>query len=185
MKIYFNKILQTHSKMVSLNCMNKFEVNNKKTKIVLSNTYLSGFYHIVDEINKKIKQDTSKNIILIVPDKFSLNAEQIFMERTGLSSVFNVWPTTLSRLISKVIGNDEVGLNVLSKNSGTMLVSQIILKNAEKLKTYKKLSNNYSLAETMYKAINLLKSSGIRPEELKDNINDTNFGQKMQDLYVV
>ena len=161
------------------------DISAQKNKILLSNTYLSGFFHVIDEIVEKIKKDKFQNIILVVPDKFSLNAEQIFMERTGLSSVFNVWTTTLSRLVSKIVAEDDKRFKLLSKNSGTMLVSQIILKNADNLKSYKKLSNNYSLAETMYNAINLLKSSGVRPDELKDNFDSTNFGLKMQDLYLI
>ena len=158
---------------------------NKKASLVLSNTYLSGFYKIVDEIAEKVKTDKFSNIILIVPDKFSLNAEQIFMEKIGLPSVFNVWLTTLSRFVSKVTADVQNGLALLSKNSGTMLVGKIIAQNADKIKTYKKLLNSYSLAETMFNAINLLKSSGITPNELKNNFDDTNFGGKIKDLYLV
>ena len=158
---------------------------NKNVNIVLSNTYLSGFYKVIDDIAEKIEKEPDSNIILVVPDKFSLNAEQIFMERTGLSSVFNVWLTTLSRLVNKVINESGKNFSVLSKNSGTMLVSKIILENIDKISTYKKIANNYSLAETMYNVINLLKSSGVKPEELKNNFSDKNFGLKIKDIYVV
>ena len=161
------------------------KAQNSNVNIVLSNTYLSGFYKIVDKIAKQLQENPNDNIILVVPDKFSLNAEQIFMERTGLSSVFNVWLTTFSRLITKVVSNNENNFTVLSKNSGTMLVSKIILENINKISTYKKLSNNYSLAETMYNVINLLKSSGVMPEELKQNFDETNFGLKIKDIYLV
>ena len=162
------------------------KVLNKKTaNFVLSNTYISGFYKIVDEIAERVKQDKFQNIILVVPDKFSLNAEQIFMERTGLSSVFNVWLTTLSRLVNKVVQDDGKPFAMLTKNSGTMLVSQIIAKNRDKIKTYKKIATDYSLAETMFNVINLLKSSGVKPEELKNNFDGTNLGLKLEDIYLV
>ena len=161
------------------------ETVNKNVNILLSNTYLSGFYNIVDEIGVKLKKEPNCNVILVVPDKFSLNAEQIFMERTGLSSVFNVWLTTLSRLVGSVIGEADKGLTVLSKNSGTMLVSKIILDNIDKISTYKRIANNYSLAETMYNVINLLKSSGVMPDELKNNFSTTNFGLKIKDIHLV
>ena len=166
------------------------KVNTQKTmektvKFILSNTYISGFYKIIDEIAEKVKNNKFENIILVVPDKFSLNAEQIFMERTGLSSVFNVWLTTLSRLINKIVADDGKPFAVLTKNSGTMLVSQIIAKNVDKIKTYKKITNNYALAETMFNVINLLKSSGVQPEELKHNFNNTNLGLKLEDIYLV
>ena len=73
----------------------------KSANIILSNTYLAGFYKIIDQIKQKVDSDKFSDIILVVPDKFSLNAEQIFMEKIGLSSVFNVWLTTFSRLIAK------------------------------------------------------------------------------------
>ena len=166
------------NKVASKNC-------NKNVNIVLSNTYLSGYYRVIDEIADKLKEQPNSNIILVVPDKFSLNAEQIFMERTGLSSVFNVWITTLSRFVGKVVGDDDANFVLLSKNSGTMLVSKIILENIEKISTYKKIANNYSLAEKMYNVINLLKSSGVRPEELKNNFSNTNFGLKIKDIYLI
>ncbi len=162
-----------------------FLKQTEDAEIVVSNTYLSGFYEIIDRIKQKTNQNKFENIILVVPDKFSLNAEQIFMERIGLSSVFNVWLTTLSRLVSKVCADDEKKFSVLTKNSGTMLVSHIIHKNIDKISTYKKISNNYSLAETMYNVINLLKSSGVTPEELKKNFGDTNFGLKIKDIYLI
>lgn len=157
----------------------------KSANIILSNTYLAGFYKIIDQIKQKVDSDKFSDIILVVPDKFSLNAEQIFMEKIGLSSVFNVWLTTFSRLIAKVVADDSNSFSLLSKNSGTMLVSEIILKNADKITTYKKISNNYALAETMFNVINLLKSSGVKPEELKNNFDQTNFGLKLKDIYLV
>ena len=161
------------------------KTQNSNVNIVLSNTYLSGFYKIINKIEKQLRENPNDNIILVVPDKFSLNAEQIFMERTGLSSVFNVWLTTFSRLISKVVSTDENNFTLLSKNSGTMLVSKIILENIDKISTYKKIANSYNLAETMYNVINLLKSSGVTPNELKQNFNTSNFGLKIKDIYLV
>ena len=120
-----------------------------------------------------------------MPDKFSLNAEQIFMERAGLSSVFNVWITTLSRLVSKVVADEAGKFTLLTKNSGIMLCSKIIAENKDKISTYKKVANDFGLAETMYNAINLLKSSGVRPEELKNNFSETNFGLKIKDIYLI
>ena len=153
--------------------------------IILSNTQLAGFYETIDQIKTEVEKDKFQSIVLVVPDKFSLNAEQIFMERTGLSSVFNVWITTLSRLVSKVVADDANKFMLLTKNSGVMLVSKIIAQNKERISTYKKIADSYSLAETMYNAINLLKSSGVRPEELKNNFSASNFGLKIQDIYLV
>lgn len=157
--------------------------SNVNAEFVLSNNQMSGFYHVINQIKNDMKEK-NQQIILVIPDKFSLNAEQIFMERTSLSSVFNVWITTLSRLVAQVVG-EENGLPLLTKNSGIMLVSKIISENLDKLCTYKKLSADYTLAETMYNAINLLKSSGVLPNDLKNNFGDDTFGQKMKDLYVV
>ena len=113
----------------------------KQVDFVLSNTYLSSFYGVLDNIKQIINKDKTQSIILVVPDKFSMNAEQLIFERLKTKSVFNVWLTTLTRLEKKVLQNAEQGLNVLTKQSGTMLVSKIILQNADKLSTYKKIQN--------------------------------------------
>ena len=85
----------------------------KSANIILSNTYLAGFYKIIDQIKQKVDSDKFSDIILVVPDKFSLNAEQIFMEKIGLSSVFNVWLTTFSRLIAKVVADDSNSFSLI------------------------------------------------------------------------
>ena len=158
---------------------------NKKVDIVVSNTYLSSFYEIIDQIKEHSENNKFENIILVVPDKFSLNAEQIFMEKFETASVFNVWLTTITRLVNKIVEEKDRNLKVLSKTSGTMLVSKIIIENADKLVSYKKISNNYSLAETMFNVINLLKSSGVKPAELKNNFDNSTFGLKLKDIYLI
>lgn len=157
----------------------------KRVNLVVSNTYLSSFDLVLDKIQASINDNKFNNIILVVPDKFSMNAEQLFFERLKTKSVFNVWLTTLSRLIKKVLGTKEQSYKVLTKQSGTMLVEKIILQRTEELSTYKKVAKNYSFAEKMYNVINLLKSSGIKPEELKNNIDNTNLGKKIKDIYII
>ena len=49
----------------------------------------------------------------------------------------------------------------------------------------KKLAKNYGLAETMFDVINLLKSSGVKPAELLQNFDKSNFGLKIKDIYLV
>ena len=154
-------------------------------KIVVSNTYLSSFEKIVEDAIKLSSNDKFANIILVVPDKFSLNAEQLLFAKTNHKSFFNIWTTTLSRLVSKVLENDDKNYTILTKNTGIMLVSKILMENFEKISTYKKLANNYSLAETMFNVINLLKSSGVKPNELLENFDDSNFGLKIKDIYCV
>ena len=157
----------------------------KVVDVILSNTYFSSFEKIVEKAVDLSQKDKFANIILVVPDKFSLNAEQLLFEKLKKNAVCNIWIATLSRLVNKVIQDKTRNAQILSKNSGTMLVSEVILKNSDKISTYKKLTSNYKLAETMFNAINLLKSSGVMPEELKDNFCTTNFGLKIQDIYVI
>lgn len=156
-----------------------------KVNLILSNTYLSAFYGALDDIKQKVEKDKFGNIILVVPDKFSLNAEQIVFDRLKCDTIFNVWLTTLSRLTAEVLKNDLENCKILSKSSGTMLVGEIIAKNRDKITAYKKVANDYSLAETMFNAINLLKSSGITPAEIKANIKEDNFGDKLKDIFVI
>lgn len=157
----------------------------KQVDFVVSNTYLSSFYAVLDNIKQITDKDKMQNIILVVPDKFSMNAEQLIFDYLKTNSLFNVWTTTLSRLEKKVLQNAENGFNVLTKQSGTMLVGKIILQNADKLITYKKVHNKFDFAENMFNTINLLKSSNIRPSELLDNIDTTNFGGKIKDIHLI
>lgn len=157
----------------------------KQANIVVANTHLASFCAILEKIKQATKQNPMQNIILVVPDKFSLNAEQMIFDVLQTNSLFNVWITTLTRLEKKVLQNAEQGLNVLTKQSGTMLVAKIILQNADKLKTYKKVANQFSFAQNMFNTINLLKSSNITPAELVQNIDNTNFGGKIKDIHTI
>ena len=76
-------------------------------KIVVSNTYLSSFEKVVFDAISLSKKDKFANIILVVPDKFSLNAEQLLFAQTQNQSFFNIWTTTLSRLVGKVLQNED------------------------------------------------------------------------------
>ena len=157
----------------------------KEVDFVVSNTYMSSFYAVLDKIAEITNKDKFQNIILVVPDKFSMNAEQLIFEYLKTNSLFNVWTTTLSRLEKKVLLGYENGLNVLTKQSGTLLVGKIVLQNADKLLTYKKVCNQFAFAENMFNTINLLKSSGITPDELLLNIDNSNFGNKIKDIYTI
>lgn len=158
---------------------------DKFAKIVVSNTYFSSFEKVIFDAKNLAEKDKFANIIFVVPDKFSLNAEQFLFSNTQRQSWFNIWTTTLSRLVSKVLQNEDKNHTVLTKNTGIMLVSKILQENLDKISTYKKVLNNYALAEKMFNVINLLKSSGVKPNELLQNFDNSNFGLKIKDIFVV
>ena len=158
---------------------------NTPAKIVVSNTYFSSFEKVMNDAKNLANEDKFANIIFVVPDKFSLNAEQFLFADEKNQSWFNIWTTTLSRLVSKVLQKEDQNYTILTKNAGIMLVSKILQENASKISTYKKLLNNYGLAEKMFNVINLLKSSGVKPSELLQNFDDSNFGLKIKDIFVV
>ena len=97
---------------------------NQIAKIIVSNTYFSSFERVMSDAKNLASQDKFANVIFVVPDKFSLNAEQFLFADKKSQSWFNIWTTTLSRLVGKVLQKEDQNYTILTKNTGIMLLAE-------------------------------------------------------------
>lgn len=153
-----------------------------EAKILCSNSLIGGFYCLLDDV-KKISQDIFCENIIIVPDKFTLNAERLVFEYLNIDSSFNIQVMSLTRLVNKVLSSKLENKQTLSQNMGQMIITKILLDNKQKLGIYKKISP--TLSKEFYNTIIQLKSSGITPQELFSKKQDLIFSAKLEDIKFV
>lgn len=156
---------------------------SKNAKIICSNTLFNSFYSILDEI-QTIKNDFFTNNIILVPDKFTLNAEKLFFEYTKSTSSFNVEIMSLTRLIKKITANQIRNFEVLNKNTSMLIITKILLDNSDKLGLIKN-TLSPTLSEEFYETITQFKASGIMPNEIATNSQNLNFKLKLKDIQFV
>lgn len=154
-----------------------------KAKILCSNSLLSGFYCLLDDVKKYADTDMFKDNIIVVPDKFTLNAERLVFEYLNMESAFNIQVMSLTRLVNKVLSQKIKNYEVISQNVGQMRVAKIMLDNKDKFALYKQITP--SVCAEFYNTIIQLKSSGILPSELKSKNQDFLFSMKLEDIKFV
>lgn len=154
-----------------------------KVKIVCSNSLIKSFYSLLDKVSV-LRKDFSSQSIIIVPDKFSMNAEKLLFERLKIESSFNVEVMSLTRLVKRLCDGKLGETEVLNSQSGQMLVTKILLDNYQKLGLIKNTLSS-TLSEDFYNTILQLKTSGIMPNEVLTNSNNLNLCMKLEDIRFV
>ncbi len=154
----------------------------EKAKILCSNSLIGGFYCLLDDV-KENSQDMFCENIIVVPDRFTLNAERLVFEYLKLESSFNIQVMSLTRLVNKILAKKLDKYEILSQNMGLMLITKIMLDNKEKFAVYKSLSP--AVCSEFYNTIIQLKSSGITPQELLTKKQDLVLNSKLEDIKFV
>lgn len=149
--------------------------------IKCSNSLISGFYCLLDDVKKT--ENKFKDNIIVVPDKFTLNAERLVFEHLNIESSFNIQVMSLTRLVNKILSRKVSNYQLVSQNMGQMLVSKIMLDNRDKLVLYKNISPD--VCAEFYNTIIQLKSSGISPSELTSKKQDLVLSMKLEDIKFV
>lgn len=125
--------------------------------------------------------DKSTPYFIVVPDRFTLQAEKILFEVLKIKATFNINIVGLSSLAGKVI--KENGYQEMSSMEGTLLVQKIFLDNKDKFTYFKK--SNSALCSEVYKTIQQMKSSNIKPCEIKEFAKSENLKNKIKDIKFV
>lgn len=154
----------------------------KPVKIKVSNTLNSSFNQLLNEVGV-VSQDKTTDNIIIVPDRFTLNAERMVFDKLKINATFNIEVLTLTRFINKTLNIN--GLKVLNKQSSVMQIEKILLENVDKLTTFNKLVKSQKFAETIYETIVQFKSSGVTYNDISNNTQKSGFGEKLKDISLI
>lgn len=144
-------------------------------KIFVDKTNIYAFKNMLKSINE------NENNIIIVPDKFSLNSEQLFFEENNLTVSFSTQTFSLTKLASKVLEKQLMKKKLIDKNISVMIISQIISENKHNFKYFKNIKDEVNVSLDVYNFISQVLSSQVLsfcdnlPKELQNKIDDMNL----------
>ncbi len=131
-----------------------------EAEIIGAESFISAFDRCVESVNKR-KKDIGKRTVVIVPDKYTLYAEQRLFLGGG---AFDVEVVTFSRLLSKC---GVYPRGYVSRFGAVMLLRKLI-GDGEDLKCFHKSARFIGFAEKIYDTIAQLNASGVTPEILSE-----------------
>ena len=142
----------------------------------------------VDDINIFAFKNMLKNIddsesnIIIVPDKFSLNAEQLFFEEKNISVNFNTRIFSLTKFASNILEEILLDKKIIDKSQSLLILSSIIKDNIDNFKYFKNIKDINSFTEDIFNSLSQLLSSDFEKEKEELPINLKN---KFDDIKLI
>ena len=126
-------------------------------------------------------KDVFTPYFVVVPDRFTLQAEKMLFEVLGIRSTFNINVVGLSSLAGKVI--KEAGYEELSALDGVLLVQKAMMELKGVLQYFTRC--NPALCQEIYKTIQQMKSSKISWQSIKEKTKSSNLTKKIADIKAI
>lgn len=129
------------------------------------------------------KNDFDTNYFVVVPDRYSLQAEKLLFDTLEIESTFNINVISLTGLAQKVLEKNGTEYENASVLEGVLTVKRAcdILK--DQLVFYKKITPTFCFE--MYKSIIQIKSSMIKPDQLIYEGNRKVVKDKFHDIALI
>jgi len=140
-------------------------------KIIAGRAKVGKSTYIYDDINFHIKKQTGKNLILIVPEQMTYQAEYEIIDRFKNDGIMDVQILSFKRLAYKVF--EEVGglkVQEINNYGKIMLLKQTFEENIKELQVFKKASKQDGFLREFEQLIKELKQNCVSMEFI-ENIN--------------
>lgn len=128
--------------------------------------------YMYDRIAGQMAEDT-KNILILVPDQFTLQAERIAFEYLKVEGLIGVEVLSFSRLAHRILG--EVGGTSkihINEHGKHMILYKIISESKENLEVFKNVATKHGFIDILNEFITELKQFNIGHKELKAIANE-------------
>lgn len=134
-------------------------------------------------INDMDLSDSEAIHYVLVPDRYSLQVENLIMDLKNIESTFNIEVLGLSRLANKIL--KELGVKGETLNSDeTLLLTQQAIENVKhEFKSFKK--STIGFAQEVSKVIAQFKSSRLAPQDIKPRGCTPSVANKYHDLALI
>jgi len=159
-------------------------------KIVMGTAKSGKTHYIFDEISAHIHKNRGHQVILIVPEQFTLEAERQLINHLDADGIIGVDVLSFKRLSYRVF--NELGrfrgtsINELGK---IMILKDVFEKHQSELKIFQKAYNKNGFLDQFHDLITELKQNRISPEMLKEELpfieNDQALFSKISDLIII
>ena len=157
-------------------------IKGMQVKFFLSNNNLTARQVAFREINQS-KRDNK--IIILTPDRNTMNIEKSVLQDLGTKSIFGVNVTTFSRLAKSGLQSKNLYKNVLTKHASVALIKRILLKLKNELKVFQKNIEQEGFCEKIFETICLYKSCNIRPADVYVTQTDDYLEYKLHDIQLI
>lgn len=149
-----------------------------KVELITGSTILESVKNTFKNIDAK---DVDTEYFIVVPDRFTLKAEDLLFDTLGVSSIFNINIVSLTGLAKQILGKENIEtINILE---GVMLIQKAVENLGDQLVFYKK--NTPTFCYELLKNINQIKSCMISPDELLYDGNKDILKKKVQDIQLI
>lgn len=145
-------------------------------KIITGRAKAGKSKYIYDQIKSEIDKNTGENLILLVPDLMTYQAEYDIIEELKLEGIMNLEVLSFKRLAHKIM--DEVGgmgdIEEIDSLGKSMILKEIFDKNVDDLKLFNKASSNTGFLKQFDILLQELKQNLISVEQIRDASEKTN-----------
>ena len=121
--------------------------------------------------------------IIITPDRFNFNIENLVFDILGEDSLFDVNVMTLSRFVYKCLGSS--GVRVLSMQGACSIVERLLIENVDQCVSFGKSYKYKGFSKTLFETIAMFKSCHISPLDIKDDVSSVALANKLHDIKLI
>ncbi|MEA4925335.1 MAG: helicase-exonuclease AddAB subunit AddB [Syntrophomonadaceae bacterium] len=146
-------------------------------------------HRVLQEIKQSLLDNAEEQLILLVPEQFTLQAERDLIQKLHLPGIINVEVLSFTRLarrvFSEVGGVTRTRLNEQGKN---MVLRKMIDEAARDLTIYKKSAGQEGFIPKLSELLSELKGQDIVPEQLLASFTDDEeliIKQKVNDIALI
>ncbi|MDR1159984.1 MAG: helicase-exonuclease AddAB subunit AddB [Syntrophomonadaceae bacterium] len=157
---------------------------------ILGASFQSKTQYIIEQMENELKRDPLQPIILLVPEQFTLQAEQSLIKnlrRKGIINIEVLSPTRLAHRVMNQVGG--ITRTLLSEQGQTMILKKIVDDSLKQLSIYKNVSRQEGFIENMEKMVREFKQLGVSAgdlEELREKVSlSSHLRQKLADISVI
>lgn len=147
-------------------------------------------YYCLNDMKKKLENKFDKQLILIVPEQFSFQAQKNLLDVVGEKCGSQAQVLDFKRMAYRIL-NDLGGITKEHLNSSgrAMLINYILNKNPESFTAFHNASKQSGFVDTIGDTIGELKKYDVTPEKLEDTIHklpeENDLKRKLQDIYYI
>ncbi|MBQ6555044.1 MAG: hypothetical protein IJL89_07425, partial [Firmicutes bacterium] len=144
-------------------------------------------YECIKRISELDK--AGENIIYIVPQQFTLEAENMLLSAVGSGAIMRSRVLSFKRLAYVVMNGADCGKQMLTPLGRAFLVRRIARENRDKLSYYSKVTGRTGFLDALANIMTEFYQYGIKPEMLAEAVETLEDGSglklKLNDLYII
>ncbi|MFL0197537.1 helicase-exonuclease AddAB subunit AddB [Clostridium sp. WILCCON 0269] len=146
-------------------------------------------YYCLEDMKRRVQEDSGRNLILLVPEQFSFQAEKNLIKSIGEKGTLKAQVLSFRRMAEKVFNEVGGGIRKHINDAGkNILLYKIIEENKNKLKVFKASARKQGFVNLVSDIIGELKKYNISSqllEESLDRIENKNLRNKLQDIKII